>query len=471
MDNNNKDIDDVLFTHYTKPKRDEAFFSDAANNDEDLDRTRQIDKIKTPQKPVSQSSATPVKENPESKQERRAAAEKRKAEELRKRQRRKKETIRTFTHVFGGVLLVVFIVSVSAFLSMFIVRATLDFTGITTRENEIQVDIPEGATTEEIAQILYSPYSGAAGSGIINMPDLFCFYSRISGKDGGYLHGLFTLNTTMSYSQIIATLQTETVVSETVDITIIEGMTAHEIGLLLEENYVCRAADFEKYYKYKMNKYDFERRVLQDSNKFFQLEGYLFPDKYTLYTIKSVMEDEKADTSKYAQIAAEKMLSNFNSKITPEMYKKINEMGMTLDEFMALSSMVQKEAGSLEDMGLVASVFINRLKNPDIYPKLESDVTVIYGNENIKPFITAKNTDFLTPILKAYNTYASNGLPPGPICNPGLDAMQAVLNAPRTDYFYFCANTETLEMYYAETLAGHEKNMEIAGVEKVVYFD
>lgn len=465
MPDNNKDIDDVLFTHYAKIKRDEAFFT----NTDNFDQTRQIEKIKSAPVSPRNPDAPTVKENRDG--ERKKSAERRKAEELRKRRQRKKETIRTFTHVFGGVLLVVFIVSVSAFLSMFIVRAALDFTGITTRENEIQVDIPEGATTEEIAQILYSPYSGSAGSGIINMPDLFCFYSRVSGKDGGYLHGLFTLSTTMSYSQIINTLQTETRVSETVDITVIEGMTAREIGLLLEENYVCKAADFEKYYRNKMNKYDFERRVLQDSNKFFQLEGYLFPDKYTLYSIKSVMEDEKADTSKYAEIAAEKMLFNFNSKITPEMYKKINEMGMTLDQFTALSSMVQKEAGTVEDMGLVASVFINRLKNPDVYPKLESDVTVIYGNENIKPYITDRNADLYTPILKAYNTYVSNGLPPGPICNPGLDAMQAVLNAPRTDYFYFCANTDTLEMYYAETLAGHEKNMEIAGVEKTAYLD
>jgi len=488
-----EDIDDVLFTLYGKNKarkelaeettdlseheqeydvkKDyEAFFtSDNPFDENGLDQTRRMDKIESPEQRETpefseQEFSEPVIHK-SGKSPKKIAAEKRRAEALRKRQRRRREHMRTFTHIFGSILLIIFIVSVSSFLALFIVRAALDFTGINLNENVIQVDIPEGATTEEIAQILYNPYNG--GAGIINMPDLFCFYSRISGKDGGYLHGLFTLNTTMSYSQIINTLQNEAIVSETADITVIEGMTARQIGLLLEENYVCRASDFENYYKNKMNKYDFERRVLQDSRKFYQLEGYLFPDKYTFYTIKTLMEDEKKDVSEYAEIAAKKMFSNFNSKITPEMYKKINEMGLTLDEFMALASMVQLEAGSVEDMGLVASVFINRLKNPDIYPKLESDVTVIYGNENIKPHITEKNTGIYTPILNAYNTYETRGLPPGPICNPGLDAMNAVLNAPKTDYFYFCANPETLEMYYAENLAEHEKNVEIAGAASV----
>jgi len=486
-DNEIKDIDDVLFNLYGKKQQDkseipelseldddvkeydvkksyEAFFtSEEEPVNSDIDQTRRFDRIE--REPVSE---IPDPDPEAAVRKKKKAAEKRRAEELRKRQKRKKEHIRTFTHIFGSILLIVFIVSVSVFLAMFLVRAALDFTGINVNENIIQVEIPEDATTEEIAEILYRPFSGSEGAGIISMPSLFCLYSRISGKDGNYLHGLFTLSTTMSYSQIISTLQSETSVSETIDLVIFEGMTAREIGLLLEENYVCKAEDFENYYRNKRNKYDFERRVLQDSNKFNQLEGYLFPDKYTFYTIKPLMEKKDKDVSDYAEIAADKMLSNFNSKMNPEMYKKINEMGMTLDEFMSLASMVQKEAGSVEDMGLVASVFLNRLHNSDEFPKLESDVTYFYGINDIKPYITQRNTNIYTPVMQAYDTYEARGLPPGPICNPGLDAMEAVLYAPETDYFYFCANPETLEMYYAETLAEHEKNVEIAGAKSAV---
>lgn len=377
--------------------------------------------------------------------------------EEQKRKIKNKQSRRTFAHIFGSILLLVFIISVSSFFSYYVVRSALDFTGIVRNEFEVEVEIPENATTEEIAQILKS-------NGIIDMPELFVFFSRISNADGNYLNGLFSLDSTMSYSNLISSLQKVNRVSETVTVRIQEGMTSVEIGQLLEENLVCKASDFEYYYKNKQNNYNFEKRVLLNSKKFYQLEGYLFPDTYEFYIVDEMTTDEDVDTSVYAEIAAKKIFSNFNSKITKEMYKKINEMGFTLDEFMTLASMVQAEAGTVEDMMLVASVFLNRLNNNDLFPKLQSDVTILYAENIIKPHVSLKNESIYMPIIKAYNTYESDGLPPGPICNPGMDAIEAVLNAPASDYYYFCANEETLEMYYASTVSQHELNLVTAGL-------
>jgi UPF0755 protein len=428
--------------------------------------TIRIDTVKTdvPKDFKEETGAPPQRRTQSAPVGKKQAVIKMREEAEKKRRRKKREHARTFTHIFGSVLLVVFIVSASAFIAQFIVRAALDFTGITTDVLEITVEIPEDALTEEIAGILKE-------NGIIGMPDLFCFYSRVTKKDGGYLHGLFTLNSNMSYGQIIGALQNKTRISETVRIQIREGMTAREIGLLLEENRVCRAADFEIFYRMKINTFNFEKRVLQSTAKFNQLEGYLFPDTYDFYVADELAEN--SDTADYAEIAAKTIYANTQERITPEMYKKINEMGFTLDEFITLASMVQKEAGTVGDMYLVAAVFLNRLDNSDRFPYLQSDVTGLYARDDIKPYVNAQNAGIYEPIMEAYDSYVSAGLPPGPICNPGMAAMEAVLSAPDTNaklseegkkYFYFCANVETLEMFYAETLYEHELNLERAGI-------
>ena len=457
---------------------DAAFF--ASNN---AYSTRQIDPVKSQsphnvasnKRPAASPASFQKPLNPELQKPNAAvaamsAAEKKK-KAIKQRQKRKKEQIRTFTHILGSVLLVVFILTVSGFLSQFIVRAFLDFTGITAVEYQVTVQIPASATTDEIAEILYS-YD------LIDMPELFTFYSRVSEKDGNYLHGLFTLNSTMSYNQLIERLQNRPRSTETVEIKIIEGMTAREIAQLLEENYVCRAQDFMQFYRAKMNLFNFERRLEYNPLKFNQMEGYLFPDTHEFFVVNGLADDPTIDTTAYAEIAARTIFSHFNSQITPEMYRRIGDINETLnfefglDEFMTLASMVQLEAAEPEDMRKVASVFFNRLKNPERFPRLESDVArELYGRYNILPYRENENDVILNGMIRAYNTYESDALhngrlvsPPGPVCNPGMVAMLAVLNAADTDYYYFCANIETGEVFYARTLEAHEANEVKAGL-------
>jgi UPF0755 protein len=282
----------------------------------------------------------------------------------------------------------------------------------------------------------------------------------------------------MSYSTLLSLFRTAKTKKETVSVRIIEGMTAREIGALLEENNVCYAEDFEKYYKDILNIYDFERRVKQSSTKMYQLEGYLFPDTYEFYvvsgmadgsspekgeTVQEAKERIKKDSEENALVAAKKMYSNFNDKMTMKMYKKMGEMNMTLDEVVALASIVQKEAGYAEDMEMVASVFLNRIRHSAEFPYLQSDVTIMYVEDVIKPNFKGSETA-KTRLCNAYNTYVCTGIPAGPVCNPGLDAINAVLYAADSPYFYFCANPETGEIFYAETEEEHNANKILAGL-------
>ena len=134
-------------------------------------------------------------------------------------------------------------------------------------------------------------------------------------------------------------------------------------------------------------------------------------------------------------------------------------MGLTLEETVTLASIVQAESGHEDQMRKVSSVFWNRLEHPDDYPKLQSDVTREYVNNFIKPYIEAPNQ----AIYDAYNTYACEGLPVAPICNPGMDAIRAALYPEDTKYYYFLTDKEG-NYYYARTLSEHNRNKKKAGL-------
>ncbi|MCL1880615.1 MAG: endolytic transglycosylase MltG [Oscillospiraceae bacterium] len=428
----------------------------------DINNADTLPQMILPETNANYSVDSGVKEPPKLK----AMSEKKKAA-LKKRIKRRKEHVRTFSHIFGSVLLVAFIITVSAFLAQFIVRAFLDFTGINVVEFTATITIPTDATTEEIAEIL-GDYE------IISMPSLFIHYARLSDNDGGFLDGLFRFSSTMSYNQIISTLQNRPQSTETVMVTIPEGLTAREIGELLEYHLVCRAEDFMYFYRNRMNRFDFELRLEDNSLKLNQMEGFLFPETYEFFVVNGLYENPDMDTTIYAEVVARTLFFQFNSQMTREIYRGIADLGDTfpgfeqgdfgLNEFVTLASMVQWEAASPEDMRRVASVFINRLRNPDSFQTLDSDVTERYARLNIEPYLNNDNRVLLESMIESFDTYNTSGLPPGPINNPGMNAMLAVLDAPRTSYFFFCADIETGQKFFAETLTEHEANLRLAGL-------
>ena len=144
-----------------------------------------------------------------------------------------------------------------------------------------------------------------------------------------------------------------------------------------------------------------------------------------------------------------------------ELQEQIANSGMSMDEVLTLASIIQMEAADADDMYLVSSVLHNRLENGaqyDIYT-LDCDSTMYY------PYRTKEQVpeDQRETFVSTYNTYNLGGLPAGPICNPGLDAVKAALNPESTNYYYFCHDAEG-NAYYARTSSEHEQNLVKAGL-------
>lgn len=384
----------------------------------------------------------------------------RRIREAERQLRRQSRAKRTVIQIILGLIVSGFVIFFGIRLGNFVYNAVIDYTGISNNEFQVVVNLPENPSLDQVADVLKE-------NGVISNEDFFKKYVESKDDLEDFVGGEFVLSSSMNYSTIVSTLLASQNELITVEVTIIEGMTAYEVGQLLEENHVCRAEDFMKFYRNKMDVYDFELRLSEEPHKFNQMEGYLFPDKYEFYVNNKLKNhpDKEIDTTKDAEVAAKKIYSNFNSKITKTMYKRMHEMGFTLDELITLASMVQSEVSDVEDMKTVASVFLNRLKAGGDFSKLQSDVTVFYVQDYIEPYYDDYGlSTSLAVISNSYDTYECDGIPAGPICNPGMDAIGAVLDAYTTDYYYFCANEETGETYYGKTLEEHEANLVKAGL-------
>ncbi|MBP1580645.1 MAG: endolytic transglycosylase MltG [Oscillospiraceae bacterium] len=410
------------------------------NSADDPGSTRMMDSLSLPDEPETPAqTASASAQNPVKKRRKR-----------RKKKHRSNHT-RTMGHVFLGVVLSVAAICAGIFLAWKVIIGLMDYTGMAKSSHEADIVIDGSMNVDDIADTLHE-------NGIIEMPWLFKTYINMTGKDKGFLDGEYTVNSTMSYSNIITLLKTVRQYTNTVTIMIPEGYNAMQIGELLEENLVCRADDFEKYYRSKLEKYDFEEKITVSEDRFYALEGYLFPDTYEFYVIDDLPEKPNMDTSQYAKQAAEKMYSNFESKITNSMYARAKELGMTFDQVITLASIIQKEGTNEENMANISSVFHNRLENMYEYPHLQSDTTDHYIEDVIRPNIPSSSLALYENVINAYDTYTCEGLPAGPICSPGMEAINAALYPAETDYYYFLSSSDGI-FYYASTVEKHEQNI------------
>ena len=404
------------------------------NSADDPGSTRMMDSLTAPDETEAEPAANPVRKR-------------------KKRRKKKKYTnhTRTMGHVFLGVVLSVAAICVGVFLAWKVIVGLMDYTGMAKKSHEADIVIDSTMNVDDIAETLHE-------NGIIEMPWLFKTYINMKDEAEGFLDGEYTVNSTMSYSNIITLLKTVRQYTNTVTVMIPEGYNAQQIGQLLEENLVCRADDFEKYYRSKLEKYDFEEQITVTENRFYALEGYLFPDTYEFYVIDDLPDKPSMDTSQYAKQAAEKMYSNFQNKITKKMYARAKELGMTFDEVVTLASIIQKEGTNEENMANISSVFHNRLENMYEYPHLQSDTTDNYIEDVIRPNIPSSSLALYENVITAYDTYTCEGLPAGPICSPGLEAINAALYPAETDYYYFLSSSDGV-FYYASTVEKHEQNI------------
>lgn len=384
----------------------------------------------------------------------------------RRRKSKKKKTnhTRTMGQIFLGAVISAAAIGIGVIFAVNVIVWLRDFTGMAKQNVEAEIPLDETMTVSDIADQLQE-------NNIISSPNLFKAYMNFMEKRSLEKYGEFelvmgphTIRSNMSFSRIIEEFQTVKQYAETVSVTIPEGLTAAEIGKLLEENYVCRAADFETYYKSKQNQYDFEEGIENNSYRLNMLEGYLFPDTYEFNLIDDMKTNPNMNTMVYARRAADKMYENFEEKITNQMLTRMEELGLTLDQTITLASLIQWEGTDEDNMANISSVFHNRLNNPEEYPKLQSDTTYTYINKSILPKVTNSNREAMQLVENAYDTYNCIGLPAGPICNPGLDAINAALYPANTNYYYFLASSDGV-FYWAQTKEQHEQNIQDAALQ------
>lgn len=184
---------------------------------------------------------------------------------------------------------------------------------------------------------------------------------------------------------------------------------------------------------------------LADKPEYYGLEGYLFPDTYRIYASSTVTD------------VITKMLENFDNKLTDKMRSDIKKQGESIYNIITMASIIEKEApinyqtGDNRDARIISGIFWNRL---EIGQGLESDATLTYVFGDNNPQHSGKDLE----VDSLYNTYKYRGLPPGPICNPGILAIEAAIYPISTDYYFFVTPLGKNEVIYAHTYEEHKKN-------------
>ena len=315
---------------------------------------------------------------------------------------------------------------------------------------EVTVSIPQGSGVAAIARELKE-------AGVIRSAYLFRWYVGHKGAAGKLQYGDFTLQTGgYSYDGLIAELSTYAK-ADSVRLTFPEGTTAIAIARKMEEAGLCTAEEFlEEANTGDFSEYTFWQYVPDDApDRFMKCEGYLFPDTYEFLT----------DDTVHHYVAT--FYAHFDKQFTDEMYKELEKQELTLPEVITLASFVQEEAGNDQDSN-VAQVFRNRLAEGSPYPKLQSNTSSYVQSDEDNNYLW----NWVAPyyggwekipenIRNAYDTYTCEGLPAGPISNPGLAAIQASL-APQCDEevrdCYFFVTDLSGHYYYAKTYAEHQAN-------------
>lgn len=281
--------------------------------------------------------------------------------------------------------------------------------------------------------------------GIIRHSGIFRVYVLIFSFSQKLQAGDYLLSPSMSIPEIVEKFVAGQVKKER--ITIIEGWNLRDIADYLESQGVANKKDFFELAGYPAEFYSSESSLpqpkdfsgefefLKEKSKRVSLEGYIFPDTYEIIA-GTPLED-----------VIRKTLSNFSQKLTPELRQEIVAQNKSIFTIITMASLIEKEVRTLDDKKIVSGLLWKRLK---VGMPLQVDATISY--------ITGKKTTKIsreeTQIVSLYNTYKYQGLPLGPICNPGSDSILAAIYPEDSDYWYYLSTPEG-ETIFSKTLQEH----------------
>ena len=254
--------------------------------------------------------------------------------------------------------------------------------------------------------------------GIIRNSTWFTAYVFYKGLAGNLQAGEYSLNPSLNIIQITNKISKGNVIPREVKIIIPEGFTLKQIDARLAEAGLIEIGELS----------------IQS-----HLEGYLFPDTYEF--------DKKMNLDEIINI----MQENFNQKLDDSLRNEIERQKKTIEEIIIMASIIEREVPLYEDSRIVSGVFWNRLR--DNYP-LQSCATIAYALGKDKWIYSVEDTKIDSP----YNTYENVGLPPGPICNPGILAIKAAIYPEYTDYYFFLSKPDG-ETVFSRTFEEHQENM------------
>ena len=352
-----------------------------------------------------------------------------------KRDIRKKETsiIKKIMRYFMIVLLV--IVIIGGFFTWNYIKSETQ--PVDSAQTElVAFEIEQGASVKEVSKALEE-------EGIIRNSKLFNFYLKFKNVSG-FKSGLYQVSKSMTLDEIIAELSGagEDKDQNATKVLIREGEQLTDIAKEVEKSTKYSAEDFmakvqdEEFLSYLVQKFP---KLLTESYNGYQvkyvLEGYLFPATYDM------------NDSKTLQMLITEMVAK-TDEVMSKYYDKILESDFTLQETMALASLIEKEGTKLEDRKKISSVFHNRIKENMM---LQTDVSVQYALGEHKEALSLSDLEVDSP----YNLYQNYGVGPGPFNSPSEDSIVAALEPADTEYLYFLADIHTKEIYFAKTYEEH----------------
>ena len=336
----------------------------------------------------------------------------------------------------------------------------------------VAFDVAEGDTPSTLAPRLEA-------AGIIVSQPAFLFEAREANLTPQLTVGTFELAKDLTPAQVVQGLIKNRVVVQTQSVTFREGLRIEQMTAKLE---TLQGTQIDPKQFYDLAEHPTDALLanypwLLDPSvraKGASLEGFLYPATYSIRT------DPIAPTD--AEGLIKMMLDAFYANVGPERMTVPASRGATFQQVLVLASIVEQEAQLDVDRPLIAGVYANRL-NPKLWPTglLQSDPTIFYVNDTLRleqlPLLKWQTYVFwdtlpagyklpvpLPPALAGYNTYTSKGLPPGPICSPGLASIDAALNPDtKTGYLFFLATGQNGKTVYAKTQAQHDANVQKYG--------
>ena len=328
---------------------------------------------------------------------------------------------------------------------MLIILAVVSFLGlyrynttaVSDKTDSVSIEIKEGNNYYTISSLLKE-------NNLIKSEFFYKVFLKIH-KPMGLITGIYELNESMSVSEIVETLSNKNNLKDaSIKITFKEGIKIVDMASIIEQKTGISKDEFistinnDEYINTLISKYWFITDDVKNTNLYYKLEGYLFPDTYIFG------KDELN-----SKIIIQKILENTKEKLTP-FKQSIENSGYSIHEILTLASIVELEAVTDDDRANVAGVFYNRLNNSWA---LGSDVTTYYA---AKKSMTESLTKAELNDCNGYNTRCTSmkGLPIGPICNPSLSSINATINPTSNNYYYFVADSEK-KVYFTKNATEH----------------